>query len=95
MKKLFSALFTLIAFTMITVFCFAGCSSTSKQDWVEVKKITYFINSFNDTYVSNEAEISATKDHPLKIRFLENNCIEINYKNETRRILPLSYEIIY
>lgn len=50
MKKLLTALCTLITFTMVTVFCFTGCSPVTTSDesnkekpWIEVQSITYCI----------------------------------------------------
>lgn len=100
MKKLFISLCTLIAFTMISLFCFSSCSpvtpapaSASENDWVEVAEITYYINGGG----SNPATLKkiSPSDHPVKIRFLEDNCLEIQYGNKTIRVLPLSYEIVY
>lgn len=111
MKKLLTALCTLITFTMVTVFCFTGCSpvttsnvSANENDWVEVQSIRYYL------YLSNSQEIRCyDEEHPLKIRFLEDNCLEISYwertpnydtgefeyTEKTIRILPLSYQVTY
>ena len=111
MKKFLTALCTLITFTMVTVFCFTGCSpvttsnvSANENDWVEVAEITYYISPSNSQNI-----YSYDEEHPLKIRFLENNCLEISYwesdyNNDTHeteytkksiRICPISYQIDY
>ena len=107
MKKFLTALCTLITFTMVTVFCFTGCSpvttsnvSANENDWVEVAEITYYISP------SHSQEIHCyDEEHPLKIRFLEDNCLEISYwerynngqwyEKKLIRIYPISYQIDY
>lgn len=108
MKKLLTALCTLITFTMVTVFCFTGCSpvttsnvSANENDWVEVQSITYYISP------SHSQEIRCyDEEHPLKIRFLEDNCLEISYwerydngqwqyEKKSIKIYPISYQINY
>lgn len=116
MKKLLTALCTLITFTMVTVFCFTGCSpvttsnvSANENDWVEVAEITYYINNNGSNPAQGEHLSSYDEEHPLKIRFLEDNCLEISYwertpnydtgefeyTEKTIRILPLSYQVTY
>lgn len=113
MKKL------LISLLVITfALCFVGCSSTVSTDgytqgseWIEVQEITYFINNDNDygntSYVSYAYTMKKTEEKTVKIRFLQDNSLEI-MTIETRksgqtneeytqiiRILPLSYKITY
>ena len=108
MKKFLTALCTLITFTMVTVFCFTGCSpvttsnvSANENDWVEVAEITYYISPSNSQNI-----YSYDEEHPLKIRFLETNCLEISYwerynngqwqyEKKLIRIYPISYQIDY
>ena len=113
MKKLLSSLLV-ITFALF----FVGCSSTVSTDsytqgsaWIEVQEITYFINNDNDygntSYVSYAYTIKKTEEKTVKIRFLQDNSLEI-MTIETRksgqadeeytqiiRILPLSYKVTY
>lgn len=65
MKKLLISLLLAV----VTVVCVAGCGSTSGAElpnkvnygeWVEVQNITYYLNSENDTNVSNEFKLKST-----------------------------------
>ena len=98
MKKLLTALCTLITFTMVTVFCFTGCSpvttsnvSANENDWVEVAEITYYINNngSNPAQGDNCLEISYWKRTP------NYDTGEFEYTEKTIRILPLSYQVTY
>lgn len=85
---------------------FVGCSKSN--DWVEVAEITYYINKDGSNPAQGE-HFSYDEEHPLKIRFLEDNCLEISYwdynfnssieqwqyEKKIIRVLPLSYEITY
>ena len=97
MKKLFSSL---CVFAILCLLAFSGCS----DGWTEVQSITYYISpSRSQTLRSYEEE------HTLKIRFLENNCLEISYweysinpnisdyeyEKKSIKIFPLSYQIDY
>lgn len=116
MKKFLTSLCTLITFTMISIFCFTGCSpvttsqvSATEKDWVEVYEIEYFLNGSGSNPANSKRLSSYDEEHSLKIRFLEDNCLEISYwertpnydttefeyTKKTIRILPLSYIITY
>lgn len=99
MKKFFRLLCVLV---IVSTLMFVGCSKSN--DWVEVAEITYYINNNRSNRLSGYDE-----EHPLKIRFLEDNCLEISYwesdyNNDTHeieytkksiRICPISYQIDY
>lgn len=94
MKKFFCAIFS---FVLVSLLCFTGCS----DGWTEVQSITYYISP------SHSQEIRCyDEEHPLKIRFLENNCLEISYwerydngqwqyEKKSIKIYPISYQINY
>lgn len=103
MKKFFCAIFS---FVLVSLLCFTGCSpvttsnvSANENDWVEVAEITYYISPSNSQNI-----YSYDEEHPLKIRFLEDNCLEISYwerslsglyEKKSIRIYPISYQIDY
>lgn len=94
MKKLFRLLCVLV---IVSTLMFVGCSKSN--DWVEVAEITYYISPSNSQNI-----YSYDEEHPLKIRFLEDNCLEISYwerslsglyEKKSIRIYPISYQIDY
>ena len=96
MKKFFRLLCVLV---IVSTLMFVGCSKSN--DCVEVQSITYYISP------SHSQEIRwYDEEHPLKIRFLENNCLEISYwerydngqwqyEKKSIKIYPISYQINY
>lgn len=92
MKKFLAIMCSVLVLCLLS---FAGCS----DGWTEVQSITYSVGGETTT-------ISSTEEYPVRIKFLDNGEIEINYywrwainpdqyKEATLRIRPESYEIAY
>lgn len=68
----------------------AGCGGNNDGDWIEVQSIKYSFYFYGASHSMTHREYKN-----VKIKILDNNCLEIDTGESIMRVLPVCYEIVY